>query len=255
MGLMDTLRGLFKTDTVDHELNEVTVPTNQEVVPVAPMSFEEFMSKTAFVGFEDPSSSTGTVALESKPIDKTPSMDDDFETTSGAPAHLGKRFENLSPLEGQILFHEGVRDRVYVDPGGNLAIGVGFNLDRGDAKDKIESLGLDYKAIRSGRVRLNDDQIVTLFKQDVSTAVNDAKHYAGEAWDTLSDIRKRVLTDMSYTLGANRLAKFVTLKKALLEGNYILATASMMRSKWYKQVKSRGKRLARAMADDVLDIV
>jgi len=269
MGLIDTLKGLFNTTTADTVQGEVPgmpglpliLPSPDETSPVAspttqesPISFEEFMSTTDFGVSRDPSSSTGAVSLESKPLDSTYSRDIYFETTSGAPTSSGQRFENLSPLEDQILFHEGVRDKVYVDPGGNLAIGVGFNLDRGDAKEKIESLGLKYPDVRSGKARLNDNQIIWLFKQDVSQAVNDAKKFAGESWDNLSDVRKRVLTDMAYTLGFPRLSKFVSLKKALLKGDYKLAAQSMLGSKWFKQVKSRGSRLVRAMSENIINV-
>jgi len=138
--------------------------------------------------------------------------------------------------------HEGVRDTVYMDSEGNATIGVGFNLYRKDAKDKIKLLGLDYGYVLAGKTSLTDQQIEQLFMQDLLTACKDAKAFLPNFEKQPRKIQI-VLIDMSFNLGSLRLNQFVKFRQALINKNYVLAADEMVRSKWYNQVGDRSKEL------------
>lgn len=93
-----------------------------------------------------------------------------FEKTSNKP---GAMHDLINGAGDFITKGEGVRTVAYDDytgksivPGrvvkGNPTIGHGFNLNRKDAKEKLEAMGYDYKAIREGRQRISEEDGVKL---------------------------------------------------------------------------------------------
>lgn len=134
---------------------------------------------------------------------------------------------------------EGRRHHVYEDSAGHPTIGVGFNLDRGDARRKIAALGLDYNLVRSGGVDLSDDQIDQLFDGDVDQAVNDAKDLVAN-FDAIPASKQKVVVDMIFNLGARGFAGFHKVIKAIEEEDWQTAAREMESSRWYKQVGDRG---------------
>ncbi len=153
--------------------------------------------------------------------------------------------------------HEGKRNWVYDDatgrslkPGekarGNRTIGVGFNLERNDARERLEKLGLDYNAIIRGEKPLEDNYIDILFKEDIEAAVSDARRYVPN-FDELPNEAKLVVTNMAFNLGYNRLSQFKKLRQALINENYEEAAKEMENSRWYHQVGNRSRELVRVM--------
>lgn len=140
--------------------------------------------------------------------------------------------------------HEGIRNKVYLDTENNPTIGVGFNLNRKDAKQKIESLGANYDDILNGKESLNNNQIETLFRQDLFVAVNDAKSFLPN-FDTQPKEIKMVIVNMAFNLGYTRLNKFEKFRQALMDRDYNKATKEMVDSKWYNQVGNRSKELVK----------
>ena len=57
----------------------------------------------------------------------------------------------INSLVERLKKHEGVKNKVYMDSVGIPTIGVGFNLNREDAPQKIKALGLDYNLVKSGK--------------------------------------------------------------------------------------------------------
>ena len=56
-----------------------------------------------------------------------------------------------------------------------MTIGVGFNLEKPGAKQMIESIGLDYNKVISGKQRLKENQIKVLFDNDLKSATQSAR--------------------------------------------------------------------------------
>jgi GH24 family phage-related lysozyme (muramidase) len=152
-------------------------------------------------------------------------------------------------LDKQLRKHEAKRTKMYKDTEGVPTIGVGFNLKRPDAKEKIEKLGLNFDKVLAGEQELSDKQIDQLLKDDIDAAIADCKkvfpNFAG-----LSDVRQRVLVDMMFNLGKPRLEKFKKMIANVNKGDFAKAADEMKDSKWYTQVKKRGRVLEQMMRTD-----
>jgi GH24 family phage-related lysozyme (muramidase) len=149
-------------------------------------------------------------------------------------------------LRDQLAQEEGNRQHVYVDTAGHPSVGIGFNLDRSDARSQLSSVGADYDAVRAGTQDLTQGQIDQLFQHDVSTAVSTAQNYYS-GFDQLDPARQRVLTDMAFNLGPTRLAGFQNLHTALVNGDFDAAANEMQNSTWATQVGNRATNLANQM--------
>ncbi len=153
-------------------------------------------------------------------------------------------------LTAQLIKHEGKRSKVYNDTQGHPTIGVGFNLDRNDAKARIEALGLDYAQVKAGTQELSEPNIMSLLSDDMDTAIAGCQavfpHFAD-----LSDVRQRVLADMIFNLGKAKFAGFTKLIAAVNSADFTQAAAEMKNSAWYRQVGTRGKTLVAMMQTDM----
>lgn len=156
---------------------------------------------------------------------------------------------DYSRLYSDIRGDEGTRTRTYADTKNKPTIGVGFNLKRPGARRDIESLGLNYNDVLKGRVRLTGEQIDTLFKRDVQTAVRYSKSYIGsDSWaKTPSDV-KEVVINMMYNMGYGSMEGMKDFRSAVQLGNYQKAADEMVDSQWYRNdVPSRARELTDRM--------
>lgn len=152
-------------------------------------------------------------------------------------------------LVKQLETHEGRKAKVYMDTAGNPTIGVGFNLNKVDAKMRIERLGLDFAKIKTGKQELTEAQINKLLGEDIDTAVTDCQALFPKFAD-LSDVRQRVLADMMFNLGRTKFEEFKKMIENIKAEKFAAAADEMKASKWYKQVKARGKTLEAMMRTD-----
>lgn len=139
--------------------------------------------------------------------------------------------------------HEGSRNWVYPDSEDIPTIGIGFNMLRGDARERIEKLEIDYDKLLAKEISLTDNHIYTLFEPDFDTAVNDAVALVPDFWNQPEDVQL-AMVDMLYNLGGPRFSQFKLLIAALKAKNYLEAAAQMLNSKWARQVPNRA-------ADDI----
>ena len=129
-----------------------------------------------------------------------------------------RRIETLTQM---IRRHEGTRERAYTDTRGNRTIGVGFNLERADARQTIQNFGLNYNEVYNGRQELSEAQVNTLLQRDIRTATQTARNYLGqESFTNLPQEAQNIITDMAFNLGANRLRGFRRLRTALQNRDY-----------------------------------
>ena len=153
-------------------------------------------------------------------------------------------------IEEEVLImierHEGKKYSVYDDSLFIPTIGIGFNLNNLDNRNRIESLGISYDSVISGKTSLTDKQIYKLFRKDVKTAISNAINFLPN-FDEQPNKVKIVLVDMSFNLGYNRLMQFVKFRQALIDKDYKKASIEMKDSKWYYQVGNRSKELVGMM--------
>lgn len=142
--------------------------------------------------------------------------------------------------------HEGKRDKVYSDTLNNPTIGIGFNLNRYDAREKIEALGLSYDEIKKGNQSLTDKQIYSLFKDNLNEAINISQSFLPNFNEHPAKIQE-VIIDMAFNLGSNKLAGFKKFREALLNKDYKVAADEMINSEWYGQVGNRSIELENIM--------
>jgi hypothetical protein len=180
------------------------------------------------------------------------------ETPHGLPTAL-----DVSGIETLIRLHEvsgstrmvtiggetiDIR-KVYKDPikGWKVpTIGVGFNLNRRDAKSKIEAFGLDYNKIRSGKEMLTDEQVNQLYGQDIQNAIGDAQSFLPNFSDQPTEV-KTIVSDMSFNMGLGRLSTFRNFREALMNFNFDSAAHEMRDSNWARQTGTRADRLIEMM--------
>lgn len=143
---------------------------------------------------------------------------------------------------GREKLNEGYKPRVYIDTKGHPTVGIGFNLDRSDARRRLFAVGANYDKIRAGSAALTDYQIRTLFQDDMANAVSCASSWLSQVWGRMSNDQKSAVADMAFNMGCSRLQRFKKMKSALLRGDYGGAAAEMRDSLWCGQVKSRCDR-------------
>jgi len=142
----------------------------------------------------------------------------------------------IEPFEGNVPY-------AYKDSKGVPTIGIGFNLLKPGAKEKISSLGLNYDKIvseanlpKAQRTKLSPQQVQTLFKADVQTAISDAQRWIPNLSSHPKPVQL-VAIDLAFNMGASTLSQFKNTKKLIEEKKYESAAQALQQSKWYSQVQ------------------
>lgn len=138
-----------------------------------------------------------------------------------------------------IAGHEGRRATVYLDQVGHPTVGIGFNLDRPDARARMRGIGADYDAVLAG-APLSDAQINALFDFNFNEALTAAREIVPN-FNSLSTNAQIVLIDMVFNMGKQGVAGFTTMLDALARKDYAGAVAGMKDSKWASQVPDRAQ--------------
>lgn len=133
-------------------------------------------------------------------------------------------------LIAELKRDEGWKNKPYVDSVGKVSIGVGRNLtDRG----------------------VSDGEISDMLQNDISdAALQLCLHLPW--WETLDDVRQRVLLNLCFNVGIGTLLTFAPTLALIQSGNYSEAARHMRASLWAKQVGQRAERLATAMETGVM---
>jgi lysozyme len=141
-------------------------------------------------------------------------------------------------LRNYLVHNEGLKHTVYMCSMRIKTVGIGFNLERSDANERISSIGLNYDDVKSGLVSLTTEQVYLLLDDDIDTAILTAnmlfKHFTA-----LSVTRQIILVDMAFNLGQTRLSRFVKLIDAVNTSNWVRAASEMQNSLWARQVGRR----------------
>ena len=144
--------------------------------------------------------------------------------------------QQLAPMtEG----FESRRASMYPDSEGKPTVGVGFNLQRADAQQRIEAVGANYQNILNGNEALTDDQIDNLFFQDLEEIGRDVASDLVDNFDQLPLIARLVLADMAFNLGQPGLTGFANMIAAFEINDFHAAADEMVNSNWFNQVGRR----------------
>ena len=119
--------------------------------------------------------------------------------------------------------HEGVKSHVYLCSAGYETIGVGRNISK------------------SG-MGLSDDEVDYLLENDIERVIKELS--SEYPWfNTLDDVRKDAMIDISFNLGATRLRGFKRALAAMEVADYTTAAKEFLDSKWSRDVKGRATEL------------
>ncbi len=132
---------------------------------------------------------------------------------------------NQKKLESQLKRHEGLRLNPYHDTVGVLTIGYGRNLEE---------------------ITITGEQAEIWLKEDIEAATRDLVRAFPLVLE-LSEVRQRVLINMTFNMGINRLKGFKKMWRALEQKHYLTATKEMANSKWHSQVGKRAEELESMM--------
>ncbi len=128
---------------------------------------------------------------------------------------------SLTPFE-YISKFEGIRFEPYRDTLGNLTVGIGHKLVKGDVIKERYSSG----------------EIAQYFKQDLETATNGARKIYPN-FDRLPANIQLVLIDMVFNMGITGVSKFTKMNKAINQLDYLTAAKELKDSKYFHQTGNR----------------
>jgi len=119
--------------------------------------------------------------------------------------------------------HEGVKSHVYLCSAGYETIGVGRNISK------------------SG-MGLSEDEVNYLLENDIERVIKELS--SEYPWfNSLDDVRKDAMIDISFNLGATRLRGFKRALAAMEVADYTTAAKEFLDSKWSRDVKGRATEL------------
>jgi GH24 family phage-related lysozyme (muramidase) len=140
-----------------------------------------------------------------------------------------------------LIVNEGYAERAYADTQGHLTVGVGFNLDRPDAAAKLQAVGANYSAVRTGQQCLSKDQIEALLQTTMDEAIALAAN-TYQSLDSFAPGRQIALVDMAFVLGPSRLRQFQLFIAAVRSEHWDTAADELENSAWSEQAPKRVAR-------------
>lgn len=129
-------------------------------------------------------------------------------------------------LRDQLVRHEGLRLKPYVDTVGKLTIGVGRNLDD---------------------VGIFTEEAMYMLTGDITRATRGLVTRYPHWFPALDPVRQAVVVNMGFNLGLSRLARFVRTLGSIERGEYARAADEMLESTWARQVGARARELSDQM--------
>jgi len=120
--------------------------------------------------------------------------------------------------------HEGVEHHIYRCSAGFWTLGAGRNVDP------------------QGGLGLSDDEVDYLLQNDIERVIKELS--AEYRWfNSLDDVRKDAMIDISFNLGATRFRGFKRALAAMEVADYTTAAKEFLDSKWSRDVKGRATEL------------
>ncbi|HYE08138.1 MAG TPA: hypothetical protein VEL07_21675 [Planctomycetota bacterium] len=156
------------------------------------------------------------------------------------PDAAAQRRELTAEAARWVARWEGRRHRAYTDLQGNRAVGIGCNLDNGDAAERLSAVRADYADVRGGSGTLTDRQIDRLFAMDLERALAASERLTPDLHEHPLVVRLLVI-DLVYTAGPTGFSRFGTTREALARRDYATLVAALPRTRWYRQTGRRAQ--------------
>ena len=131
---------------------------------------------------------------------------------------------DIPQLKEELKRDEGFRDCVYTCSAGKLTIGYGHNVEDNPIPEAFADQLLGY---------------------DIAGALADCERF--DWFFDLDDVRKRVIINMVFNIGAGGVSRFRRMIEAIEQKNWAKASEEMQDSMWYRQVGARAERLCEMM--------
>jgi lysozyme len=136
----------------------------------------------------------------------------------------------MQKLIEQIKRHEGYRDHVYLDTLGNPTCGWGHHL--------------------YNKSRINEVIAEEFLKMDIADTLADFRRsIAPEYRKVLNENRARVITNMIFNMGIQKVLGFRKMWEAIKIRDFDTAAKEMLDSRWADQVGNRAVELAKIMRE------
>lgn len=139
----------------------------------------------------------------------------------------------MSVVDEKVIVADLIRDErlvlhAYQDSEGYWTIGVGRLIDW---------------RLNGG---ISRSESLFLLNNDINNVISDLDRKLNW-WRAMSENRQRVLINMCFNLGIEKLSEFHLMLQAMIHGKYDIAAHEMMNSLWAKEVGDRAKRLQTLM--------
>lgn len=140
-------------------------------------------------------------------------------------------------VKEDLIRHEGYVGEIYLCSENYPTFGIGHMVTETDM-EHTWPVGTPVE----------DERILSVFEEDCKAAYSDACALFLNLDSHPLNVQ-RVVVNMAFNLGRNRLGKFKNMIKSVNEGNYLMAANEMINSKWYGQVGRRSKELVDIMKE------
>jgi GH24 family phage-related lysozyme (muramidase) len=166
---------------------------------------------------------------------------------------------DIETLHAYLKFCEDFRLQAYNDSNLHPTVGVGFNLDRSDARALLKSVGADYDRVRDGAQYKPPPNAACLTvaqgEQLLAITADEAIKVAQSIFpglDSCDATRQIILIALCFNLGAGRIQGFQRLIAAVAKRDWDTAADELVDSLWYMQIGHRGPRDANALRVGVM---
>ena len=142
---------------------------------------------------------------------------------------------DLDKLQKELAEDEGCKYEIYNDHLGYATFGIGHLVTDSD---------LEYG--QEIGTKVSKERVDECFKADIEITIEDCNILYSN-FNDIPEEAQLILANMMFNLGRPRLSKFLKLKAAVDDEDWMEASVQMMDSKWAKQVPNRAKRLCERM--------
>ena len=144
---------------------------------------------------------------------------------------------NIEKLREELKIDEGVKYEIYLDHLSLPTCGVGHLIKETDPEFDLE-VG----------TKIDEERVNELFDEDIKITLQECTYLYDDFYD-LPEEAQLSIANMMFNLGRPRLSRFLKMKKAVDNKDWIEASNQMKDSKWYRQVPNRADRLVQRMKD------